>query len=218
MMKRIYIVVEGQTEQEFVRSVLTPYFVNKGICSITPILIRTSKIGRGGHVNAEHLLNTVHGLLSSMGTDVVVSTFVDYFRVPANMPEYDSCMLLSNDYLRVDALQSALDRVIGDRRFLPYIQLHEFEALLFASNRGFEEYFTEEQAIMTAEIISHFDNPEDINSSPETAPSKRILALEKKYDKVLQGNLIAMSVGIEEMLSRCPRFAEWVARLIQLAK
>lgn len=214
MMKRIFIVVEGQTEQEFVRNILGPYFYLNGILSVTPILIRTSKIGRGGHVNAQHLMNTIKALLSSKKDDFVVSTFVDFFRIPSNMPEYEKCMLLGNDSLRVAALESALGRAIADRRFLPYIQMHEFEALLFSNNSGFEDYFSVEQARKTAAIISMFENPEDINSSPETAPSKRILSIDEGYQKVLLGNLIALDVGIDDMLSKCPRFSFWIHCLL----
>ena len=217
-MKRVYIVVEGQTEQEFVRSVLGPYFLAKGVIVVTPILIRTSKTGRGGHVNAHHLMNTVKGLLDTKKADVVVSTFVDYFRIPNNMPGYEASMSRRDDSSRVESLEAALEMEVSDSRFVPYIQLHEFEALLFSSNKGFEEYFTSDQSVKTAEIIAEFVNPEDINSSPETAPSKRILALERRYDKVLQGNLIAMDVGIDAMLAKCPRFSSWVERLVDLAK
>ena len=217
-MKRVYIVVEGQTEQEFVRSVLYPYFSTKGVISVTPILIRTSKTGRGGHVNSLHLLNTIKALLDTMKDDVVITTFVDYFRIPNNMPEYGECMLLGNDTLRANAMEAALSRKLNDTRFVPYIQLHEFEALLFSNNKGFEEYFSSDQSSKTAAIISDFANPEDINSSPDTAPSKRILALEKGYDKVIQGNLIAMGVGIDDMLAKCPRFCSWVSRIIEMAK
>lgn len=217
-MKRIYIVVEGQAEQEFVKSILSPFFVKSGVLSVTPILIRTSKTGRGGHVNAQHLLNMINGLLSSMKNDIVVSTFIDFFRIPVNMPEYEACMSLGSDSLRADALEKALGQEVNDVRFLPYIQLHEFEALLFSNNRGFEEYLSNEQSGKTAAIISEFANPEDINSSPYTAPSKRIKSIDMKYDKVLQGNLIALDVGIEDMLAKCPRFSLWISRLLELSQ
>lgn len=213
-MKRIYIVVEGQTEQEFVLNVLAPYFNTKGVVSVTPILIRTSKTGRGGLVNAHHLLKTAKAFLSSKKKDIVVTTFVDFFRIPKNMPGYEESMSLGNDLLRVASLESALGKAVNDPRFVPYIQLHEFEALLFSNNKGFEEFFSTDQSKQTAAIISEFENPEDINSSPDKAPSKRILSLEKGYQKVLQGNLIAMGVGIEDMLAKCPRFSSWVSMLI----
>ena len=218
MMKRVYIVVEGQTEQEFVRNILSPFFFKNGVMSVTPVLIRTSKTGRGGHVNAQHLMRTVNGLLSSMKDDIVVSTFIDFFRIPKSMPEYEVSMSLGNDYLRVVALEKALRKEIDDVRFFPYIQLHEFEALLFSNNKGFEEYMSAKQAGKTAAIISEFTNPEDINSSPETAPSKRILSIDRGYNKVLQGNLIALDVGIDNMLEKCPRFSSWVSRLLELSK
>lgn len=217
-MKRVHIVVEGQTEQLFVRSVLSPYLSTKGVISVSPIVIKTSKTGRGGHVNAVHLLNTIKAQLATKKNDIVVTTFVDFFRIPNNMPGYTECMSLRNDTLRVTALEESLGKELNDNRFVPYIQLHEFEALLFSNNKGFEEYFSSDQSSKTAAIISAFANPEDINSSPDTAPSKRILALEKGYDKVIQGNLIAMSVGIEDMLAKCPRFCSWVSQIIERAQ
>ena len=49
-MKRVYIVVEGQTEQEFVNSVISPYLQEFGILSVTPVLVRTSRTGRNGEL------------------------------------------------------------------------------------------------------------------------------------------------------------------------
>ena len=215
-MKRLYIVVEGQSEQEFIKSTLSPYLAGKGIFSVTPILIKTSKHGRGGHVNATHLTNTINGLLKeTQDTQIIVTTFIDLFRIPTNMPGYDNAQLLSNSIVQVEYLEGCLAEAIGDRRFYPYIQRHEFEALVFSSNIGFEKYFTEDQASRTEVIVNSFNNPEDINSSPESSPSKRILAIVPDYDKVLFGNLLALEIGIDVILSRCPRFATWVSELIR---
>ena len=214
-MKRLNIVVEGQTEQSFVNEVLAPYLRNKGVGLITPILIRTSKTGRGGLVNYHHLHNTIKGLLSNPHDgNIVVSSFVDFFRIPNNMPGYDEAMRSVDGLQRVENLQQALGESIADRRFIPYIQLHEFEALLFSNNNGFEYLWEEKLSEKTKTIVDAFENPEDINSAPETAPSKRLLAINEKYDKVLDGNLIALEVGINEMLAKCPRFADWVSSLI----
>ena len=214
-MKRLNIVVEGQTEQSFVNEVLTPYLRNKGVGLITPILIRTSKTGRGGLVNYHHLYNTIKGLLSNPhDRNIVVSSFVDFFRIPNNMPGYDEAMRSGDDLQRVENLQQALGDSIADRRFISYIQLHEFEALLFSNNKGFEYLWEDDMSSKTKHIVDSFENPEDINSAPETAPSKRLLAINQKYDKVLEGNVIALEVGINVMLAKCPRFADWVSRLI----
>ena len=214
-MKRLNIVVEGQTEQSFVNEVLAPYLRNNGVSLIIPRLIRTSKTGRGGLVNYHHLHNTIKGLLSNPHDgNIVVSSFVDFFRIPNNMPGYDEAMRSGDDLQRVENLQQALGDSIADRRFIPYIQLHEFEALLFSNNNGFEYLWEDELSSQTKNIVDAFENPEDINSAPETAPSKRLLAINQKYDKVLEGNVIALEVGINEMLAKCPRFADWVSRLI----
>ncbi len=88
-MKRVYIVVEGQTEQEFVNSMIAPYLQGFGIYSVTPVLIRTSRTGRGGMANYLHLYNTVQMLLKSSQADFVVTTFIDFFRIPTNIPKYE---------------------------------------------------------------------------------------------------------------------------------
>lgn len=213
-MRRVYIVVEGQTEQEFVNTVISPYLQGFGVFSITPVLIRTSRNGRGGMVNYQHLWNTVKLLLKSSRKDFVVTTFIDFFRIPNTMPRYEECMAKVSKIERVEALESAMNENIGDRRFFSYIQLHEFEALLFSNNNGFAYYFPEECAKRTGNI----ENPEDINSSPEGAPSKRLLALKSDYNKVLEGNLIALEVGIMSMLEKCPRFNRWITQIIDTCK
>lgn len=217
-MRRVYIVVEGQTEQEFVNTVISPYLQGFGVFSITPVLIRTSRNGRGGMVNYQHLWNTVKLLLKSSRKDFVVTTFIDFFRILNTMPRYEECMAKASKIERVEALESAMNENIGDRRFFSYIQLHEFEALLFSNNNGFAYYFPEECAKRTGNIVSSYENPEDINSSPEGAPSKRLLALKSDYNKVLEGNLIALEVGIMSMLEKCPRFNRWITQIIDTCK
>lgn len=214
-MKRVYIVVEGQTEQEFVNSVISPYLQSFGILSVTPVLIRTSRTGRGGMVNYSHLANTIKPLLMSEKSDYVVTTFIDFFRLPHDMPQYEDCMKQPNKAAQIKSLEEAINGAINDRRFFSYIQLHEFEALLFSSNKGFEYYFSDELAKVTAAVISSYNNPEDINSSPEGAPSKRLLAIKSDYNKVLEGNLIALEIGIQSILEKCPRFAEWIKTIIE---
>lgn len=215
-MRRLYIVVEGQTEQSFVNEVLAPYLYSKGVISVVPIIIQTSRIGRGGFVNYIHLKNKIRGLLSNRNaSDIIVTTFVDFFRMPTSMPNYVACMQGPFDSARVECLEKAMEADINDRRFVPYIQLHEFEALLFSNNLGFEYLWGSEVCVKTMEIISNFSNPEDINSSPETAPSKRLLAIKPDYDKVVEGTLIAIHVGINEIISKCPRFASWLNSIIQ---
>ena len=218
-MKRLYIVVEGQTEQEFVNTLLRPWFNNYGILNVTPILIKTSKHGRGGHVNAEHLKNTINGLLHETNDrNLLVTTFIDFFRIPDNMPGYDAAMQNADSSNQVTVLEQGLADAIHDWRFVPYIQRHEFEALVFSSNAGFEKYCNKEQYSKTAAIVDAYPNPVDINSSPETAPSKRLKELIPTYDKVILGNLLALEIGVESIMARCPRFSAWIELLVKRTK
>ena len=218
-MKRLCIVAEGQTEQTFVNEILAPYLYTKGqFYTVQAPLIRISKSGHGGFVNFKHLKNTINALLKeSKDADLIVTTFVDFFRMPKNMPQYDISMAKKTKRDQILSLEQALASHIPDRRFVPYIQLHEFEALLFVNNKGFESYWDEAMCKKTNHIIQTYTNPEDINTTPEGAPSKRLLAINEQYDKVIEGNVIALEVGIEAMLSHCPRFREWVNVLVKLS-
>ena len=86
-MKRIIIIVEGATEQEFVRQYLTPYLYNFGIYNVTAIEITTNRKlkKRGGFVNYEHLKNDI---LKSLHENCYVTTLVDFFKIPTNCPGY----------------------------------------------------------------------------------------------------------------------------------
>lgn len=217
-MSRIYVVVEGQTEEAFVKEVLLPYLNEYGVYDVTPIVIHTNtKHYKGGFVNYAHLKNDIISLLQSEGYDVFVTTFVDFFRIPNTIPHYDEIANRGTHLEQVEMMQKAIDEDIDDRRFSSYIQLHEFEALLFSSNRGFEKWMAENRS-QTDDIIKEFPNPEDINTTANGAPSKRLLAIQPSYDKVMQGNLIALEVGIGQMLGKCPRFREWVDLLITRGK
>lgn len=216
-MKRLYIIVEGQTEQEFVNAQIAPYLRQHGIYEVTPILIRTSKSGRGGFVNYQHLKNDVKRLLSSQKKDFVVSMFVDFFRCP-EVPQKEKWSVKTNRLDQVVEMEKCIYEDINDTRFIPYIQLHEFEALLFASNDGFTAFLSKEQAKKTQQIIESYDNPEDINTTPTGAPSKRLLAIKDDYDKVIEGNLIALEIGFLKIMEKCPRFKAWIEKLIESCK
>ncbi len=155
-MKRLYIIAEGQTEQTFINNILSPYLMYFGhYWRVSPILIRTSSTGKGGFVDFNHLKYTINSVLrKSNRNDYVVSTMVDFFRIPRNLPKYQESMAKSTRIEQVSSLEYAMGDFFADRRFIPYIQLHEFEALLFSSNRGFEYFWDEEKCEQTKEIMN----------------------------------------------------------------
>ena len=216
-MKRLIIVVEGQTEEEFVKEILAPYLLKQQIFSVTPIKIATSKTAKGGFVNFIHLKNDASKYLKENGT--IVSMFVDFFRLPNSVPNYNSCIngnILADD--KINCLEIAISNEINHPNFVPYIQKHEFESLLFSGNEGFSVLYEEKIYSQTLQIINEHPNPEDINSSPHTAPSKRIIKILPNYEKVVDGNLIALELGIDRILEKCPRFKNWVDTLINKLK
>jgi len=101
-----------------------------------------------------------------------------------------------------------------DLRFLPYIQLHEYEGLLFSAPSAFATAISEPRlAVAFHRVRDDFETPEDIDDDPTTAPSKRVLAVHPRYRKVLDGTNAARAVGIEAMRQEGPHFREWVGRL-----
>lgn len=211
-MKRLIVIVEGQTEEEFVNQVIAPYFRTKNILSVAPIKIATSSTSKGGFVNYQHLKNDV--LKRIRETDVIVSTFVDYFRIPTSIPDYSICQNKNNVDERIACLESAIAKDINFPNFIPYIQKHEFEALLFSSSLGFKTLYDEDVIAATTSVIEEYQNPEDINSRPELSPSNRLISIMGSYEKVFEGNMIALEVGINTMLEKCSRFRNWIEKLI----
>lgn len=221
-MRRLYIIVEGQTEKEFVEKSLKRYLLLHDIFDVRAIMIQTSKGHKGGFVNYEHLKNDIKRILNSE-SHVIVSTFVDFFKIPTNFPNFSDAKKNSHVDLKIDLLYKGIVADIDDERFVPYIQKHEFEALLFSSPEGFENWFdNQKMADELCEIIENYNNPEEINTGSETAPSKRIINIleryRQKYDKIAEGNLIAEEIGIDKILEKCPRFSSWIAILIEKVK
>jgi len=93
-------------------------------------------------------------------------------------------------------------------RFLPYIQLHEYEGLLFSDAQAFASGIAQPHLVQQFEAVRNdFPTPEDINDHPDTAPSKRVLRIYPKYRKVLDGTLAAKAVGVDRMRQEMPTFS-----------
>lgn len=213
-MKRLEVIVEGQTELEFVRGLLSPYFYEKGAIIVSPILLRTSINSRGGFVNYKHLKDDILRSLHSQNQELIVTTFVDFFRLPiSNIPGYDKWKNECDHSKQIDMIEKSIKQDIKDSRFVPYIQKHEFEALLFSSDRGFLKYYTNDKVQELNKIRYLFPNPEDINTSPQGAPSKRLLSIVPSYEKIIDGNIIALEIGLETMKEQCPHFSRWLSTI-----
>ena len=118
-----------------------------------------------------------------------------------------------------DELTQAIRRMIGrlnDPSLFPYVQVHEFEGLLFSHVDAFETLFDDVPVADLKSIRLAFKTPEDINDSQATAPSKRIETHIQGYRKRLHGPLLAERIGLDRIRTECPRFDEWLCRLESL--
>lgn len=214
MMKRIIIVCEGPTEKEFCQDILLPHFQKLNIVIEAPLI----KQSGGGIVPWRILKSQLERHLAE--GDAVVTTFIDYYgiRKDHEFPGWEAAQVAPHNIDKARALEGAMSNEIPDEcrhRFIPHIQLHEFESLLFsdvdAFARNFADYDLDLEKLR--KVVNEFENPEDINNSPKTAPSKRILGAVKSYSKVLDGNCVAMDIGLERMRQCCPHFNEWVSEM-----
>jgi hypothetical protein len=99
-------------------------------------------------------------------------------------------------------------------RFVPFVVMHEFEGLLFSDCEAFAKGIGRTDLIEKFQNIrDQFDTPEDINDSPNTAPSKRIETLVEGYQKPLLGTLAALEIGLPRIRAACPNFSSWLSRL-----
>lgn len=221
-MKRLEIIVEGETESNFVSQALAPYLESLGLIEayrVCPIIIRTNPNHRGGMSKYTHLKSDILNCLSSSDKDLTVSMMIDFFGLPSNVPRPKNYDCIKSDYDKVKAIEQCINEDIDDYRFIPYIQLHEFEALLFVSKVGFDYcYGNDSRVELLKKIVDSYENPEDINTSPSGAPSKRILAIIPEYQKDYDGNVIVLENGIEIVIEKCPGFRKWVEDLIERLK
>lgn len=104
------------------------------------------------------------------------------------------------------------------QRFVPFVLMHEFEALLFSDCDRFANAIGQgDVADILQAVRAQFATPEEIDDSPETAPSKRIKEIVPGYDKPFMGNLAILEIGLATIRSECRHFDEWLARLEQRA-
>lgn len=223
----VYIVVEGQTEQTFVRDVLAPEIALKGIY-LYPALI--GKPGhKGGDIRFERAQVDI-GKFLRQRSDIYVSTMFDYFRIDELWPGRSMVRQKFNNGAALSAVEKAetlenstLIRVKElfpgcevEKRFIPYIEMHEFEALLFSNANTLAQKIGVE-ADTIRNILAGYNGPEEINDDPRKAPSKQIEALNPSYRKVAMGTVIGSAIGIQAMREQCLHFNDWVSKLEQLA-
>lgn len=216
-MVRLNITVEGQTEEAFIRNTLAPYLGERHVF-IFARSVATSRASRGGLVSYPRARQDIVRWMRQE-SDARFTTMFDLYGLPDDWPGRELAAAQPDPLGRVRVMEDAFREDIGDRRFIPHIQLHEFEALLFVDTSKFAARHPDTEAIAELEaIIDEASNPELINDGRDTHPSARIHSCIPRYSKTVDGPLIAAEIGIERMRERCPHFDGWVAKLIALAE
>lgn len=220
-MIRVHVICEGQTEEMFINELLLPVFLAKGIL-LVPALV--GKPGhKGGNFKFDRLQADVKNRLLGERA-AYCTTFFDYYGLPQAFPGKNSQNTQVDIRTKAATVQDAmtveLTRLIGNdamRRFIPFVQMYEFEALLFSDPDAFARGVDREYLSQSlTDIAEQFDSPEHINNSPQTAPSKRIEKLIRGYEKPLMGTLAALEVGLDIMRQKCELFDNWLKQLESL--
>lgn len=216
---RLNIIVEGQTEERFVKDTLANHLGHLNISTdVRRVLTSKDKYiaYRGGLLSYAKAKKDIETWLKEdQHPEARFTTMFDLYALPKDFPGYAEAQRINDPYEKVAFLEQAMNDEIGDRRFFAYIQLHEFEALVLANARNLEyEYLEHEQAITALEemVEENGGNPELINEGRNTAPSKRIIAKIPEYEgnKANVAPDVAALTGMEALREACPHFDEWI--------
>ncbi len=225
-MTRLLVHVEGQTEEQFVNELLLPHLRDYGYSSVSARLVGNARQrGRRGRVKPwpEVRKAIVNHLKQDRG--IIAATMVDYYGLPRIGPkawpgreEASGVALPAKADMVEKAIVEDVVRTMGigfdSSRFIPFVTMHEFEALLFSDcERLAVGMDRPDLGNAFRKIRDAFATPEEIDDSPATAPSKRILTLVPGYQKPLMGTLAALEIGLAAMRAECPHFDTWLKRL-----
>ena len=217
MPKKVLVLVEGQTEEGFIKRVLGPYLYKKEIF-LTPTIIKTKREVRGpdhkGGVNSyRQVKRDLLPLLNDTSANVV-TTMIDYYALPSDFPGYEQ-RPNSTCYARVKFMEDQFSTDINQIKFLPYLQLHEFEALVFASEGKLSTAFIDvpNKIKQVTTINEAFNSPEEINENPVSAPSKRLKSIFPEYQKTFHSQLILSQISIDDLRAKCTHFNAWLTKL-----
>ncbi len=220
-MIQVFVICEGQTEATFVQELLRPHFRALGMV-LTPTLV--GKHGqKGGNVQFVRILYSLKPLLLG-GHQPHCTTLIDFYGLPNEFPGKLEAMYKANvgDKAQMvsSCLMSQLKTEIDDyalNRFIPYVQMHEFEGLLFSDPAGLANGMDKPRLESRfASIRDRFSTPEHINDNPRTAPSKQIARLYPEYEKPTMGVLAALEIGLPKIRQECPLFDAWLNKLENL--
>lgn len=210
------VLCEGQTEQGFVTQVLSPHL------SPFRVFPRAEPLaaGRFGGVSFDFLRKAIKQDVGRSRNHQYVTTMVDLYGIG----RFPGAAKVAGESAvqRALRIEARMAEALPNNRFIPYIQVHEFEALVFVDLDQLPTQFPDGDADDAPEALKQEVGntpPEEINDGQMTAPSKRLIQEVPAYKhlKSIAGPAIAARIGLTMLRNRCHHFNEWVTRLEQLA-
>jgi hypothetical protein len=222
-------IVEGETEQVFVNTHLATH-LRKHHVSIGARL--PGRMERRGGVPSWQVVrgDILHTLRKWRGC--VCTTMFDFYAIPSDWPGRTDAANrkgYSPDQKGNHVEQALLDDLAAHagadfRRelFIPYVQVHEFEAILFSNVATMATTLAQFcPGSSEADLLDAFQSilaeksgqAESINDNYDTCPSRRITALVRDYRKFAYGPIIADRIGLNTIRAACPHFGQWLGRL-----
>lgn len=217
-MSRVVVIVEGPTEESFVGGPLAEALWPNQVY-LKPIILGIPG-HKGGRTNYARVQKDLLRLLKQ-DRSAYCSTMIDFYGLGPGFPGAPLTSGLTNIARAERIERGILDDICGripdlrpDVRLIPYLSLHEYEALLFSDPAAFARGIKQPNLARSFQAIRDgFASPEDIDDSPVTAPSKRVIGIYSAYRKVIEGTLAARAVGIETMRQECAHFRWWFEKL-----
>lgn len=224
MSKSIEVVVlaEGPTEQIFIRDLLSPYLAQAGVYMTSTILTKPGQ--NGGDVRFARTKNDIERHLKQR-KETWLTLLVDYYGIKSDWPGYHEskreAQHSSKARVMNEATRKQVNELFGDhdseQRFIPYVSMFEFEALLFSDANILAQKLNVRLKDVE-KILSKCGAPEKINDKAQSAPSKRLETLSDRFKKTTTGINIAREIGIDKMRESCPIFDEWITTLENLKR
>lgn len=216
-MTRLLVLVEGQSEEVFVKRTLTPHLQNYGVYVQSPKILWTKRLASGGgYRGGASSWHQVRRDLSALSTDANawITTILDFYGLPDNTPGMMDQMQESNAQNRVLAVQMQLGASINHQRFIPFLALHEFEAWIFSDPQVVENHFTRPQlADQMRDVVQKTGGPEMINHGASTHPKARLRHLIGSYKETADGPTLIEKIGLKTIRGACPHFDRWLSQL-----
>jgi Domain of unknown function (DUF4276) len=220
---RLGIIGEGVSEETFAREMVCPHLLSYGIYAFSRQIVTKrnafQKDSKGGIPRYERVRKDILNLIGE-DSELFITSMFDLYALPNDFPGFEKAQIIENPYSRVQLLEEFFAKDINSKRFLPYIQLHEFESLFFTDVAVVHETLSlnnPKSSVRELEkILVEESNPEFINDGPTSAPSKRIKNIYPDYQKSVDAVRILQRIGLPNIRKKCAHFDSWLLKLESL--